>query len=140
MLFLLMVVFVALKFGRGPAILASFLGVGAFDFFYVPPRFSFAVGDIQYLMTFIIMLAVGLITGQLTAGLKHQAFITTSREARVRALYEMSRDLSGALMPEQIAEICGRFIESQFGAKASIMLADLEDHLKTPLAATPNCR
>ena len=136
MLFLLTVVFVALRLGRGPAVLASFLSVAAFDYFYVPPRFSFAISDVQYLMTFVIMLAVGLITGQLTAGLKHQARIATSREARVRALYEMSRDLSGALLPEQIAEICGRFIESQFGAKASIILSDLDDNLKTPMAAT----
>lgn len=137
MLFLLTVVFVALKFGRGPAVLASFLSVGAFDFFYVPPHLTFAISDMQYLMTFVIMLAVGLITGQLTAGLKHQALIATSREARVRALYEMSRDLSGAMLPEQISEICGRFIESQFAAKASIILADLDDHLKAPIAATP---
>jgi len=136
MLFLMTVVFVALRYGRGPAVLASFLSVAAFDFFYVPPRFTFAVSDVQYLLTFVIMLAVGLITGQLTAGLKYQARIATSREARVRALYEMSRDLSGALIPEQIAEICGRFIESQFGAQASIILSDLEDKLKPPIAAT----
>jgi two-component system sensor histidine kinase KdpD len=136
MLYLLAVVFVALRYGRGPAVLASFLSVAAFDFFYVPPRFTFAVSDVQYLMTFVIMLVVGLITGQLTAGLKHQARIATSREARVRALYEMSRDLSGALIPEQIAEICGRFIESQFGAQASIILSDLENNLKPPIATT----
>jgi len=136
MLFLLTVVFVAVKLGRGPAVLASFLSVGAFDYFYVPPRLSFAVSDVQYLMTFFIMLAVGLITGQLTAGLKYQASIATTREARFRALYEMSRDLSGALMPEQIAEICGRFIESQFGATASVILADLDNKLMPPIAAT----
>ncbi|OIQ81795.1 sensor protein KdpD [mine drainage metagenome] len=136
MLFLLTVVIVALRYGRGPAVLASFLSVPAFDFFYVPPRFSFAISDVQYLMTFITMLVVGLITGQLTAGLKYQARIATSRESRVRALYEMSRDLSGALITPQIAEICGRFIESQFGAKASIILSDLEDNLKPPMAAT----
>jgi two-component system sensor histidine kinase KdpD len=136
MLFLLAVVFVALRLGRGPAVLASFLCVASFDFFYVQPRFSFAISDVQYLMTFIIMLAVGLIIGQLTAGLKHQARIASSRETRFRALYEMSRDLSGALIPEQIAEICGRFIESQFGANASIILADLENNLKPPIAAT----
>jgi two-component system sensor histidine kinase KdpD len=136
MLFLLTVVFVALKLGRGPAVLASFISVASFDFFYVPPRLSFAVSDVQYLMTFGIMLAVGLIIGQLTAGLKYQAHIATSREARVRALYEMSRDLSGALIPEQIAEICGRFIASQFGALASLILADLDDKLMPPLAAT----
>lgn len=136
MLFLMTVVFVALRYGRGPAVLASFLSVAAFDFFYVAPRFTFAVGDVQYLMTFVVMLTVGLITGQLTAGLKYQARIATSREARVRALYEMSRDLSGALIPEQIAEICGRFIESQFGAQASIILSDLENNLKPPIAAS----
>jgi two-component system sensor histidine kinase KdpD len=136
MLFLMAVVFIAMRFGRGPAVLASFLNVASFDFFFVPPRFSFAISDVQYLMTFIVMLAVGLIIGQLTAGLNYQARIATSREARVRALYEMSRDLSGAMIPEQIAEICGRFVESQFGAKASIILADLEDNLTQPIAAT----
>src|SRR5437899_2383945 len=45
MLFLLTVVLVAVKFGRGPAVAAAFVSVGAFDFFCVPPRFSFAVSD-----------------------------------------------------------------------------------------------
>ncbi len=43
MLFLLAVVVVALRSGRGPAVLAAFLNVAAFDFFFVPPRFTFAV-------------------------------------------------------------------------------------------------
>ncbi len=49
MLFLAAVVGVALRHGRGPAALASLLSVGAFDFFFVPPRLSFAVSDVQYL-------------------------------------------------------------------------------------------
>jgi two-component system sensor histidine kinase KdpD len=68
MVFLLAVVIVAVRFGRGPAVLAAFLSVGAFDFFYVPPRFTFSVGDAQYLLTFVVMLAVALVIGQLTAG------------------------------------------------------------------------
>ena len=67
MLFLLTVVLVALKWGRGPAILAAFVSVATFDFFFVAPRFSFAVGDFQYLLTFAVMLAVALIIGQMTA-------------------------------------------------------------------------
>ena len=55
MLFLVAVVVVALWLGRGPAVLASLLSVAAFDFFFVPPRLSFAVSDVQYLMTFFIM-------------------------------------------------------------------------------------
>ena len=133
MLFLLAVVVAAVRYGRGPAVLASFLSVAAFDFLYVPPRYSFAVSDVQYLMTFAIMLLVGLITGQLTASLKHQAHVATRREGRVQALYEMSRDLSAALLPEQIGEICDRFISAEFDARSAIYLADEADHLREPL-------
>jgi two-component system sensor histidine kinase KdpD len=129
MVFLLAVVVVAVKFGRGPAVLAAFLTVVMFDFFYVPPRFSFSVSDAQYLLTFAVMLVVALVIGQLTAGLKFQARVARSREERVGALYAMSRDLSGALMPEQIAEIGARFLKSEFAASAALMIPDLEDRL-----------
>ena len=129
MVFLLAVVGVAIKFGRGPAVLASLLTVGMFDFFYVPPRFSFSVTDAQYLLTFGVMLVVALVIGQLTAGLKFQARVARLREERVRAMYAMSRDLSGALMPEQIAEIGARFMKSEFGTPAALIVPDMEDRL-----------
>ncbi|WP_200383974.1 two-component system sensor histidine kinase KdpD [Rhodocyclus tenuis] len=133
MLFLLAVVLVGVRYGRGPSVLASFLSVATFDFFFVAPRISFAVTDVQYLMTFAVMLVVGLITGQLTAGYKYQAKVATRREQRVRALYEMSRDLSAALLPEQIAEIGERFISAEFGARVAFLLADENDRLSAPL-------
>lgn len=133
MLFLVAVVLVAYWFGRGPAVFASLLSVAAFDFFFVPPRFSFAVSDVQYLMTFGVMLVVGLLVGQLTAGLKYQARVATRREDRVRALYEMSRDLSAALLPEQISQICERFLNAEFQAKSAILLTDALDHLQPPV-------
>ena len=133
MVFLLAVVGVAVRFGRGPAVLASLLTVLMFDFFYVPPRFSFSVSDAQYLLTFAVMLVVALVIGQLTAGLKFQARVSRLREERVRAMYAMSRDLSGALMPEQIAEIGARFMKSEFGAPAALIVADLEDRLHGPV-------
>jgi two-component system sensor histidine kinase KdpD len=134
MLFLLAVVLVAVRFGRGPAVLASFLCVAEFDFFFVPPRFSFAVSDVQYLLTFAVMLAVALIAGQLTAGLRYQAHVATGRASRVRALYEMARDLSGALLPEQIAEICDRFIAAEFGTRSLLLLIDDKERVVPPRA------
>lgn len=133
MVFLLVVVGVALRWGRGPAVLAAFLSVGSFDFFYVPPRFTLAVSDVQYVLTFGVMLAVALVVGQLTAGLKYQARVATLREDRMRALYEMSRDLSGALLTEQIAEIAARFMASEFQARAALFVADANDRLLAPL-------
>ncbi len=129
MLFLLAVVGVALGFGRGPAVLAAFVGVGLFDFLFVEPRFSFAVSDAQYLLTFGVMLLVALVIGQLTAGLKVQAEAATQRERRVRSLYEMSRDLSAALLPEQVAEIGARFLRSEFSAQSTLLVADAHNRL-----------
>jgi two-component system sensor histidine kinase KdpD len=135
MLFLLAVVMVAVRYGRGPAVLAAFLSVGAFDFFFVPPRFSFAVSDVQYLLTFGVMLVVALVIGQMTAGLTYQARVAQRREDRVRALYEMSRDLSGALMTEQVAEIGARFLAAEFNARTALLTADDKDKLMAPMTA-----
>jgi two-component system sensor histidine kinase KdpD len=139
MLFLLGVVFIANRFGRGPAVLAAVLNVVSFDFFFVPPRLSFAVTDVQYLLTFAVMLIVGVVTGHLTAGLRYQARVAHSREERARSLYEMAKSLSSALVEEQVVEISDKFLESSFRAKAAILLPDLSDKLQTPSAygATP---
>ena len=88
--------------------LAAFVSVAAFDFFFVPPRFSFAVSDAQYLLTFAVMLAVALIIGQLTAGLRYQARVASYREERARALYEFARDLSSLLQTEHVVETADR--------------------------------
>ncbi|MCU0973773.1 MAG: DUF4118 domain-containing protein, partial [Burkholderiales bacterium] len=134
MVFLLAVVFTALKLGRGPAVLAAFLSVGLFDFFFVAPQFSFAVSDVQYLLTFAVMLAVALVIGQLTAGLRYQARVAQQREKRARSLYELARELSGAIAPEQIAELCERFVMESFRAKSAILLMGQEERLQTPVA------
>jgi two-component system, OmpR family, sensor histidine kinase KdpD len=132
--FILTVVLVAVRFGRGPAALAAILSVGAFDFFFVPPRFSFAVSDVQYLLTFFIMLAVGLITGQLTAGLRFQARVASHREERAGSLYEIARDLSGAVQVEQVVKISDESIQRTFRASAALLLPDASGRLvvKTP--------
>ena len=132
MLFLLVVVLAAVKYGRGPAVLAAFLSVALFDFFFVPPRFSFTVSDIQYLLTFAVMLAVALITGHLTANLRYQARVASRRELRSRALYELARDLSGVLQQEQITEASNKVIKATFGTHAAILLPDDHDKLQIP--------
>ena len=117
MVFLLSVVGVAVWLGRGPSVLAAIVNVAAFDFFFVAPRLSFAVADVQYLLTFAVMLIVGLVTGQLTAGLRFQARVATHREARSRALFEAARDLSNMLTTEQAIEAAQTVIAREFRAQ-----------------------
>jgi two-component system sensor histidine kinase KdpD len=124
MLFLLTVLLVAISLGRNAAVVASILSVVLFDLFFVPPRFSFAVSNLQYLVTFAVMLATALITGHLTATLKQQAQDADVREKRTRALYEIARKLAGALSYGQVSEIVGDFIATEFKARSHLLLND----------------
>lgn len=134
MMFLLVVVLVAVRFGRAPSVTATCVGVACFDFFYVPPRFTLAVSDFQYVVTFGVMLAVGLITGHLTAGLRFQARVAAQRERRVRALYEFARELSGVLAASQVFESSRAVIQNAFGARATLLVPDAEGRLGMPPA------
>ncbi|MEO6973345.1 MAG: DUF4118 domain-containing protein [Rhodoferax sp.] len=129
MLFLLGVVLVAVRWGRGPAALSAVVNVAAFDFFFVPPRFSMAISDAQYLVTFAVMLGVGLLTGQLTANLRFSARIAAGRERRAQALFELTRDLSGALLTRQVAEMGEAAVQRTFGGHARVLVTDAADRL-----------
>lgn len=135
MLFLLGVVGIAMRFGRGPAALAALLNVAAFDFFFVSPRLSFAVGDIQYVVTFAVMLGVGLLVGQLTTGLRFAAGASTSRERRAQSLFELTRELSAALQSTQVVTLGTASVQGHFGGQALILVTDASDLLIMPTSA-----
>ena len=132
MVFLLCVVFIAMRFGRGPAALAAVVNVLAFDFVFVPPRFSFAVEDAQYVVTFAVMLSVGLIIGHLTAGLRFQARIASHRETRAQTLFGFARDLASALQNEQIIDSSIAVLSNTFGKEVALILPDANEQLQMP--------
>ncbi|HMW19058.1 MAG TPA: DUF4118 domain-containing protein [Accumulibacter sp.] len=122
MLFLLTVLLVAVKLGRVPAIFASMLSVLLFDVFFVPPRFSLAVSDLQYLVTFAVMLVTGLITAHLASGLKQRAQEALQREQQTQALYRFAGQLAGALTLQQVDELSRVFINEQTGVGSVLLL------------------
>ena len=134
MLYLLAVVMLAVRFGRGPGVLASFIAVGVFDFFFVPPRMSFSVTDTQYLFTFVVMLTVALTISQLAARMSFSVRIATYRERRTRALYDLGRELAGALTASQIIEIGTRQINALFNAHTLLLTPNSQEQLQ-PAAA-----
>lgn len=129
MLFLLTVVLVAARLGRGPAVMASFLSVGLFDFFYVPPRFSFAVSDIQYLLTLAVMLTVALIIGQLAIGMRQRADEAQQAARRAQALHALAHQLAGALTAEQVLHHLQAFMLDQLGADLHLWQPGLDNGL-----------
>lgn len=134
MAYLLAVALIALVLGRDPAISSAIASVLLFDFFFVEPRFSFAVADVQYLITFGVMLAVALIIGALTARLRAEADTALVREAQTRALYGLAQDLSGALTVAAVADAIAPFVREHFAARSDLWLPDADGGL-APLSA-----
>ncbi|MCW6540860.1 two-component system sensor histidine kinase KdpD [Yersinia ruckeri] len=130
MVYLLGVVIIALFYGRWPSVVAAVLNVASFDLFFVQPHWSLAVTDVQYLVTFAVMLIVGIVVGNLTAGVRYQARIARYREQRARHLYEMSRGLSRALTCIDIAKTSRHFLSSSFQAKTGLLLPQEDGSLR----------
>lgn len=120
MLYLLLVVGVALRYPHGPAAWSAMAGVLAFDYFHVPPRLSLEVGDVQYLLTFAVMLGVGLLLAQLTARLRRQAGAAEAGADAARRLYELARALSGTIAPEQVCALLETHVAERTGGQAEL--------------------
>jgi two-component system sensor histidine kinase KdpD len=135
MLYLLAVVIAALQWGRGPAILAAALSVVTFDFFFVPPVFTFAVSDTQYLVTFAALLVVGLVVSTLASRTRDQARAARRRESYMAALQALSGELAGTSDLDALLQAVARHIAATFSRSIALFLPSgegLEPKLATP--------
>lgn len=114
MLFLLGVVLVATRYGRGPAIAAAVANVLVFDFFFVPPHFSFTVNDAQYVLTFGVLLGIGLLVSTLTARIHEQLEATQKQEHRTAALYRLTQQLSEVYGTEFLIRTASQRLREMF--------------------------
>lgn len=122
MVYLAGVVLAAVWLGRGPSVLVAVVGVAAFDYFFVPPQRTFAVSDVQYLLTFLMMLAVGLLIANLTTRLRSLADAARDRERRTSLLYAISRELAASRDQREVAVVATRHIHDTFTADAALLI------------------
>jgi two-component system sensor histidine kinase KdpD len=132
MVFLLGVVFVATRCGRGPSILASILGALTLDFFFINPLYTFSVADTQYLVTLAAMLTVAMLISNLMANVASQAKVAAHRERRAMVLYAMSKELATSQFEEEIVRAAVRHIHAEFGSHNVILLPDSNGRIAYP--------
>jgi two-component system sensor histidine kinase KdpD len=124
MVYLLGVMLTATECGRGPAILSSVLSVLAFDFFFVPPRFSFTVAEAQYIVTFVVMCLVGLVISHLAAGMRQQTTLARLQERQAAAMHGLSRQLASTRGVENVLQVAVRYISEILDAEVLALLPD----------------
>jgi two-component system, OmpR family, sensor histidine kinase KdpD len=126
MIYVLGATLASLRLGRGPSALCAVANVAAFDFFFVPPRFSFYVAEPQYLFTFGVMLAVTVIISNLMVSVRRQIRFAAARERRTSILYAMTRELVVAADAGEIGAAGARHVGAALDGAALVLLAAKE--------------
>lgn len=122
LLFLLVVVLVAVRYGRGVAVFAAVLAGLGYNYFFILPPLGFALSDRQYLVTFAAMLVVGAMAGHVTAGLRYQAANAARREQRAQVLSEFARGMSAAVDARQVVDQAQRVLGALVDGRVLVML------------------
>lgn len=117
-------IMVAALGGRGPSLVAAALSVLAFDFCFVPPRFTLAVSDLRFLATFGVMFAAGLAVSTLTTRLRRQEHDALLRERRTAALLGFTREIAAAEAPADLAAVAVRHVEELLGVAAAVLVPE----------------
>ena len=133
MLYLVAILVAALG-GRGPSLLAATLAVAAYDFCFVPPRFTLAVSDVRHVVTFAVMFGAGLVVGTLTTRLRRQELDAVVRERRTAAVLGFTREIAAAATAADIAAVAVRNVEELLGVGASVLVPETEGDPATLVA------
>ena len=132
MVYLVGVVIAAGKTDRGPSLFAAFLSVAAFDFFFIPPYYTFAVGDARYFVTFIVMFMVAFVISRLTHRVRDQAHAARQREKRTAAIYNLSRKFVHERGIERLCAIAVSHISEVLASQVVVLVPDKRGKLTIP--------
>lgn len=117
LLYVLGVVVVAVSFGRGPAVTTALFGSLFYAYVFVPPHFSLAITELQYLLAACIMLVVALLVGHLTSRLKDHADFASRKSVESTTLYGLAQELAGAPTPEAVTHAASQFLATALDAQ-----------------------
>lgn len=137
MLYLVAVGLAAAQVGRGPSVFAAFLAIALFDFFFVPPHFTFTVDDLHYVFTFAVMFVSAITISAVAQRLRGFADAARERERRTAALYAMSRELDPTMGLDGLVGVITRHVRDAFSAQVQVLRRGPEGVTAIPAGAAP---
>lgn len=138
MIYLLIIMVIAFRYGRGPSIAAAALSVGAYDLSFVQPYYTFSVEHTRHLLTFVMMFVIGIVISSLTTKLRLQEREARQRESRTAALYSLSRELTSVRDEREAAEVTAMHAAEIFGGETVVFLSDGANPLIQKGASSPD--
>jgi two-component system sensor histidine kinase KdpD len=136
-LYVLLIMIVAFRSSRSASITVAALSVAAYDFFFVPPIYRFAMSDGRHILSFALMFTIALTINGLASRIRRQRRVAGLREARARVLYTLTRELAGAPDEEGAAHLAARHAAEAFSGEAAVLLRDNSGSLVLKGGSTP---
>jgi len=138
-IFLLAVVLLALFLGRGPVLFAGAASALAWNYFFLPPRFTLIITSTEDGVLFGLYFVVAIVLGQLVARIRAQELAERRREERATALYHLTRELAQAGTRDEVVWQLTGEVSRAFQAAAAVVLPakdSLAPHPDSPLTLT----
>ncbi len=136
MAYLIGIVAISLRFGRGPALLTTLMNVACVNVLFIPPYYSFKMDNEQHFITFLVLIVTGVLIGSQTSRLRLQAISARKREKNTSTLFAMSRELSANRGKVTLAQIAAQHVSDIMDSDVFLWLPDDKGQLHTMVAET----
>jgi two-component system, OmpR family, sensor histidine kinase KdpD len=135
LIYLLTVILLSLRVGRGPLLMAGLLSAGTWDYVFIPPHFQFQISTMQDGLLVGTYLVVALVSGQFAGRIRAQAIDERLRKERATALFNLSRTLTEKQTLPEAVDAGLRQADELFAAQSSLLLAEPATGRLTPYRA-----
>lgn len=124
LILLLTVSLLPLRLGRGPVLVGAAMGALAWNFFFIPPLFTFSVRHAEDMLMLAMFFIVAAVTGTLSAQLREREKVVRQREMHASALFALTKDLSSAHSQNEVIKAAIANIKRYFDADVAVFLGD----------------
>jgi two-component system sensor histidine kinase KdpD len=124
LVFLTAVLATAAAWGLWPSLLACLLSVLAYNFFFLPPLYTFTIGDPENVVALFFFLIAALIAGNLAAGVRAQAVAARQRARTTEEVYQFSRKLAGIVSLDDLLWATVYQIAAMLKVRVVLLLPD----------------
>lgn len=120
---LFLVSILAIFYGTGPILLAAVGSALIWDYFFIPPQFTFHIALPLDLLMLVMFFIIALLNGILTSRIRRQEIKTRIREERTHALYQLTKDLAATVGMDEVSTVAQRYIQKYFHLRSTILLS-----------------
>lgn len=124
LVFLTAVLVSAVTGGLGPSLYASVVSVLAFNFFFLPPLYTFTIADPENIVALFFFAVVSLIASNLTARVRAQAITAQQRTKTTEDLYRFSRKLAGVVTMDDLLWATAYQIAAMLKVRVVLLMPD----------------